>query len=98
MTRMYAEARDPKQMARLLQMYLVQKPADWKAWLDLCSIQLAMKQTNDAVTAMEQARRYGQGEAEAVIRKDARFSSIRGKPKPPRTMNLMGIPGVTTPR
>ncbi|MGQ9661205.1 MAG: protein O-mannosyl-transferase family [Kiritimatiellia bacterium] len=73
----YAAAQKADKMSEALQRYLKLRPTDWKAWLDLATVQMIQKDTNGALTALEQALRLGGAQALDIVQKDPRFASLR---------------------
>ena len=72
----YAAAQKADKMREALERYLKLRPSDWKAWLDLATVQMIQKNTNGALTALEQALRLGGSDALDVVQKDPRFASL----------------------
>ncbi len=95
----YSAAGRLDRMEQTLVEYVRLTPTDWKAWLDLGVVQLELKKLKAAVTSLQQAVRYSNGEALQTIESDPRFAPVRKQvllPTPQR--NLLGIPGVTPER
>ncbi len=76
MAKMYADAQMGPEMAGQLQLYLLRRPNDWKAWLDLAYIELTLGRTPAAADALRKARAAGGMEAERTIMADSRFRRI----------------------
>lgn len=94
MAKMYINAQQFEKVSKVLEQYLKRKPTDWKAWLDMASLQINLKRTNAAFQSLEQAIRFGGNPALSIIKKDERFAPIYNKTVS-RTRNLIGIPGIT---
>jgi tetratricopeptide (TPR) repeat protein len=88
--RLYAQSGQLDKMGRTLEQYLRIQPNDWKAWLDLASIQIGMKQTNDASRSLEQALRCGGQQAMTIVNQDPRFRPIP-RMAGPKTKNIMDL-------
>jgi hypothetical protein len=94
MARMYGSAKEYDKMVAPLQKYLQMKPDDWKAWLDMSLVHLAVGKTNEAIKAINEAVRIGGPEAIKICSGDPRFAPFRGRIQPPRPVDFMGIPGM----
>ena len=99
-TKMYLDAKMLPQMILTMKQYLVIKPEDWKARLDLCLLQMNLKQFEDALHSLNQALKFGGIEAEQIIRNDPdrRFAPLlsvinQSISRSPRK-TLKGIPGI----
>jgi len=98
--KMYADAKRPDGMLTAVEAYLKLRPNDWKAWLDLASVNIGLKKPEAARRALAKARSVGGFQAEEMIRKDRRFSSLlqrRASDPSADRMDLINIPGVTPP-
>jgi tetratricopeptide (TPR) repeat protein len=94
--KMYAGAKRADKMLPALEKYLRLNPSDWKAWLDLASVQYSMKKTAAATRAMQEAVRTGGQQAIAIINKDQRLQAIaQHMPRNQMKPNLMNLPGIT---
>jgi len=83
--RLYAQSSQLDKMATVLEKYLIIQPGDWKAWMDLASIQVGMNQTNAAEKSLRNAVRTGGSLAFQAINQDQRFNAI--KPASPSASN-----------
>ena len=96
--KMYAAAKRMDKMLPALEKYLRLNPSDWKAWLDMASVQYSMKKTTAATRAMQEAMRTGGSEALTVINKDKRLQEIaRLVPRKQMRPNLTTLPGMPQP-
>lgn len=94
MAKMYANAKKYEKVKEVLEQYLKRKPTDWRAWLDLATLQINLKESNAAVQSLEQAIQFGGNEARGLIAQNPLFVPIRNKIDS-SARNLMGIPGIT---
>ncbi|MCK5529094.1 MAG: tetratricopeptide repeat protein, partial [Kiritimatiellae bacterium] len=93
--KMYATAKRPDKMVPALEKYLRLNPSDWKAWLDMASVQYSMKNKNAAIRSMQEAIRTGRTEAVIIINKDKRLQEIANLiPKNQSKPNLTTLPGM----
>lgn len=93
--KMYAAAKRMDKMLPALEKYLRLNPSDWKAWLDMASVQYSIKKTPAATRAMQEALRTGGAQALTVINKDKRLQEIaRLIPRNQMRPNLMTLPGI----
>lgn len=90
--RLYSSARMYPEMGEVLVKYLERNPGDWKAWLDLAAIQIAMQNPGEATQSLRQAVATGGAEAVQTIGADARFAPMQQQVLE-RSRDLMGIPG-----
>ena len=94
--KMYAAAKRMDKMLPALEKYLRLNPSDWKAWLDMASVQYSMKNTAAATRSMQEAIRTGSSQALIIINKDQRLQEIaRLIPKNKMRPNLTTLPGIT---
>jgi tetratricopeptide (TPR) repeat protein len=77
MAKMYADAQQPARMRDTLRLYLARQPDDWKAWLDLATLESGLQNSNDAMNALSQALRLGGNEARHIVNNDERFAALR---------------------
>jgi tetratricopeptide (TPR) repeat protein len=89
--RLYAATENPGRMHPPLNLYLGRQPQDWKAWLDMATLELSLRQTNAAGRALEQAIRFGGSEALAIIRQNPHLAQIQNTAAS-RRRNLFQIP------
>ena len=89
--RLYAATRNAAKMRGPLTQYLNRRPQDWKAWLDMATLQLSLAQSNDAARAVEQAIRFGGNEALSLVRQNPNLAAVQNRALS-RTRNLIGIP------
>lgn len=84
-------------MAEVMTRYVQLRPGDWKAWIDLALVQLALKKNNEAMASMREALRYGGNPAIDLMRKDQRLAPLlnQAAPQPKKLDRLMGLPGMT---
>jgi hypothetical protein len=90
---MYADANRPEQTGRVLERYLRREPGDWKAWMDMATVQLQMKRPAEAVQAVQKAVQIGGMQAMSLISEDPRLAPLlrAGMPAPGSLINLPGI-------
>ncbi len=88
--RLYAKARNGIGMKNALNKYLERTPNDWRAWLDLASIEVQLRNVDAANAALSSAIRYGGPEARQAIQKNKMLSDLL-KSRSSRTQNLMNI-------
>jgi hypothetical protein len=93
MRKMYAEARRADRMAAAMDQYLKRRPLDWRGWVDMASIQLALNNKEAAVQALERSLRTGGNEARSQIEKDPRFRPMLEEALS-RSQSLIGLPGL----
>jgi len=92
--KMYADAQRAERMLPAIEGYLKLRPKDWKAWLDLASINLGLKNLDAARSALIKAKSIGGFQAAEAIRKDRRFAGLlQGASRD--SVDLMNIPGVS---
>lgn len=72
----YAMAKNPEKMRVWLAEFLKRRPADWRAWFDMATLDLATMRTNDAIASLETAFRAGGTEAIAVARQNPSFAPV----------------------
>ncbi len=93
--KMYAAAKRMDKMLPALEKYLRLNPSDWKAWLDMASVQYSIKKTTAATRAMQEALRTGGAEALNIINKDQRLQEIAKRiPRNKMLPNLTTLPGI----
>jgi len=90
-TKMYGMANQPQKMKKPLEMYLKQKPGDWKGWLDLASLHISLKENEGATKALGHAVKAGGNEAVSAIKGNRHFDSVRNAAMQ-RSRSLIGIP------
>jgi tetratricopeptide (TPR) repeat protein len=88
--RLYAKARNGIGMKNALNQYLQRTPNDWRAWMDLASIEVQLKNIPAANAALSSAIRYGGPEARQAIQKNQMLNNLL-KSRSSRTQNLMNI-------
>jgi predicted Zn-dependent protease len=88
--RMYAKSRNGIGMRNALSQYLQRTPNDWRAWMDLASLEIQLKNTPAANAALSSAIRYGGPEARQAIQKNKMLSELL-KSRSSRTQNLMNM-------
>ena len=77
MATLYAKGQRLDRMSHVVEEYYLKKnPTDWKAWLDLASLKLNLKDKGGATRALEQALRFGGRQAAGIARRDRRFDPI----------------------
>jgi hypothetical protein len=85
-------------MKESLAAYLRKKPADWRAWLDMASLNMTLKDGQGTTYALNNAAKYGGNEAMAQINRDQRFAPFRKKirtgPQAPINMPNGGLPNL----
>jgi tetratricopeptide (TPR) repeat protein len=64
-------------MEPTLKRYLALIPADWRAWIDLATVRMILKNQEETIQALQQALRVGGEEAKQALREDRRFEPIR---------------------
>jgi len=79
---LYAQTGQFNKMAEILKYYLKTYPDDWKAWLDLATLQIEAKQTADATMSIERAARRGGAQAVKVINNNPRLNNFMRAAKP----------------
>ena len=101
--KMYHDAKMIQQMETAMLRYIKKKPDDWKAWLDICLLQLSLRKLDAALHALGQARKFGGAQVEQIIRsdKEKRFvpllkafpQAVQPIAQPP-LRNLESLPGI----
>lgn len=76
---MYAKLRQTRNMARWLELYLENKPDDWRGWLDYAKLQLSMNNSDEAREALRKAVSAGGRNARNAIRQDPAFRQLRSE-------------------
>ncbi|MCK5850902.1 MAG: hypothetical protein KAH23_08305, partial [Kiritimatiellae bacterium] len=77
----YARTKQIPKAEKTLTLYLKKSPTDWKALLDLASMQMMQEKSNEALRTLQQAITYGGNNALKLIHRDRQFQSIRSKLK-----------------
>jgi tetratricopeptide (TPR) repeat protein len=82
-------------MAEVMALYVKRRPSDWKAWVDLALVQLALRKQAEALKSTQQAIRYGGNAAMTLMRDDKRLAPLlkHAAPRPQNLDRLMGLPG-----
>ena len=88
--RLYAKSKNGIGMKNALTMYLKRAPNDWRAWMDLASLELQLRNTAQANAALGAAIRYGGPEARQEIQKNTLLNNLL-KSRASRTQNLMNM-------
>jgi len=88
--RMYSKSRNGVGMRDSLTAYLKRAPNDWRAWMDLASIQMQLKDPTNASASLGAAIRYGGTEAQQTIQKNPTLNNLL-KSRSSRTKNLMNM-------
>jgi thioredoxin-like negative regulator of GroEL len=94
--RMYALGQDLSSLQKMfavMEKYLSLRPEDWKAWLDLASLAVAINRPDDAFKALREALRRGGPEARALIQQNPRLAPLLQR-LPPQSFGPMGIPPI----
>jgi len=99
----YAQARLIGPAENAMRAYLERTPGDWKAWLDLGTMQASMRKNDEALKSIQKAVNYGGANAIKIINRDRQFVPFRGRVKAPRgrsspLIDLPGLPTATGPR
>jgi tetratricopeptide (TPR) repeat protein len=74
--RMFAKAGNGPGTRKALKLYLKKVPNDWKAWMDLATIELQLKNTAGATEALGQALHYGGPEARQTIQSNPALNNL----------------------
>jgi len=88
--KMYAKAQNGVGMRDALTAYLKRKPNDWRAWMDLASIQMQLRDPTNASASLGAAIRYGGTEAQQIIQKNPALNKLL-KTRASRTKNLINM-------
>ena len=88
--RLYAKAQNGTGMRTAMKAYLQRVPSDWKAWLELASLDLQMGDAAQASASLGAAIRYGGAEAKRIIQSNPTLKKI-SQQRASRTKNLMGL-------
>ncbi|MBT3194659.1 MAG: DUF2723 domain-containing protein [Verrucomicrobia bacterium] len=88
--RMYSKAKNAKGMRTAMQAYLKRTPNDWRAWMDLASLDLQLGDPNQASASLGAAIRYGGAEARQLIQKNPTLMKLN-QSRTSRTKNLIGL-------
>jgi len=73
---LFAQSHQFDKMTDVLKRYLESCPDDWKAWLDLATLQVAAKQNEDALKSIENAVRKGGSEAIKLVNANPGFRNL----------------------
>ncbi len=94
-TSRFSSVQRADKMAEVMTIYLKRRPSDWKAWVDLALVQIALKKQPSALSAMRQALRYGGNPAMNLMSKDNRLAPLlrQAAPQPKKLDGLIGLPG-----
>jgi Flp pilus assembly protein TadD len=87
---LYAKGNNGIGMANSLNKYLRIKPKDWRAWLDLASIEIQLKHAAEANAALNAAIRYGGNTARQEIVKNPLLNQLI-KLRASRTKSLINM-------
>ncbi|MDI6775416.1 MAG: DUF2723 domain-containing protein [Verrucomicrobiota bacterium] len=96
MARMYAPGQDTaslQKMFAVMEKYLSLRPNDWKAWLDLASLAVALNRGDAAVRAIRDALRRGGPEARSLVEQNPRLAPLLPKAMP-ASLPRFGVPGM----
>jgi len=88
--RLYSQSKNGVGMQNALKKYLAKQPRDWKAWLDLASIETQLKKPGAAREALGSALRYGGPQAREQIQKNPYLNKML-RPSPLQNKRLMGF-------
>ena len=93
---LYAQARLIGSAEGAMKMYVQRAPTDWKAWIDLGTMQISLKKNDEAVKSLQQAVNYGGAEALKIINRDRHFAPFRTRLKTAvrQPAPLLGLPGL----
>jgi tetratricopeptide (TPR) repeat protein len=67
--------------ARAMEAYVRVDPGNWKAWLNLGALNMALRKKPETFAALETAVQIGGEAARDVLRRDERFEPIRKLPE-----------------
>ncbi len=88
--KLYSKSKNPTGMRNAMKAYLERAPKDWRAWLDLASLDLQHGDTTQAGVSLGAAIRYGGSDAQRLIQSNPNLKKIRQN-RDMRTKNLMGL-------
>ena len=88
--KLYSKSKNPTGMRNAMKAYLERAPKDWRAWLDLASLDLQHGDTTQAGVSLGAAIRYGGSDAQRLIQSNPNLKKILQN-RDMRTKNLMGL-------
>jgi hypothetical protein len=88
--KLYSKSKNPTGMRNAMKAYLERAPKDWRAWLDLASLDLQHGDPTQAGVSLGAAIRYGGSDAQRLIQSNPDLKKIRQN-RDMRTKNLMGL-------
>jgi Flp pilus assembly protein TadD len=88
--RLYAKSKNGIGMKNALTMYLKRAPNDWRAWMDLASVEMQLRNQTQASAALGAAIRYGGPQARQEIQKNTLLNNLL-RSRTSRTQNLMNM-------
>jgi len=91
MAKMYNKAKNAGGMRKAMLEYLKRSPKDWKAWLDLASLEAQLKNNNGAAAAIKNAIRYGGAEGERLIHQNPLLRPFLVRAAPGGQKDLSGL-------
>ena len=99
---LYAQSKQIAPAEKTMAEYLRRSPRDWKAWLDLGTMQISLKKNNEALNSLQQAVNNGGRSALQIINRDRHFAPFRNKirspvARPAPLLDLPGLPSTSAP-
>ena len=88
--RLFAKSKNAEGMRTAMKAYLERTPHDWRAWLDLASLEMQRGDVAQASSALGIATRYGGAEAQKLIKSNPTLTKI-SQSRTDRTKSLIGI-------
>jgi thioredoxin-like negative regulator of GroEL len=88
--RLFSKANQLQGMRSALQKYLDRQPNDWKAWLDLATLDIRLGQPAQAASSMGVSVRYGGADAQRAIQGNSVLAPV-WQQRAVRTQGLLGL-------
>jgi thioredoxin-like negative regulator of GroEL len=88
--RLFSKANQVQGMRNALQKYLDRRPNDWKAWLDLATMDIRLGHPEQAASSMGVAVRYGGADAQRAIQGNPVLAPV-WQQRAVRTQGLLGL-------
>jgi len=87
---LFGKIQNPVGMRRALKAYLDRQPDDWRAWLDLATLDLQARDPEQASASLSMAVRYGGGDAQRAIQQNRMLAPV-WQQRSQRTQGLLGL-------
>jgi len=87
---LFGKIKQPAGMRRALKAYLDRQPTDWRAWLDLATLDLQAGNREQAAASLGLAVRYGGADAQRTIKQNPTLAPV-WQQRAQRTQGLLGL-------